>query len=478
MVLSVSRDTPHGASGDRDMVPVVSCRPRWGRTSVRTGRRCTPMPLQMWAVRISPVAVCFSPRHPVQFSCIVLVSRTRTMGAADLNMPIGPKNRDIIIIGAGAAGLFCAAACGRRGRSVLVLDHGTRPAAKVLISGGGRCNFTNLDMHAGHYLSRNPHFCKSALARFSPRDILAFLEKHRIAYYEKESGQLFCVKSSREIAALLERECTATGVEVRSGCAVKSITREDGFVVATDQGTFRAGSLVIATGGLSYPKLGATGFGHGVAKTFGLKVIPPRPALVPFVLSSHDQRAFGTLAGVSLSCGIACAGRRYRGSLLFTHKGLSGPAALQASLAWEPGMPLSIDLLPDTDILSVLRERRTSRVLLANLLAEHLPKRLALSWCEHRGIARPLDQTSDKALREIAQELHAWTFVPKGTEGYETAEVTAGGVDTDELSSRTMEAKNVPGLFFVGEVMDVTGELGGYNLHWAWASAHAAGEVA
>ncbi len=393
-------------------------------------------------------------------------------------MPRRPRERDVIVIGAGASGLICAAECGRRGRSVLVLDHGKRTAAKVLISGGGRCNFTNLDMHARHYLSRNPHFCTSALARFTPRDILARMEQHGIAYYEKEAGQLFCVKSSRDFAGMLEEECRQAGAELLLGCRVEEIRREDRFVVTTDRGELRAGSVVVATGGLSYANLGATGFGHAVARQFGLKVIPPRPALVPFVLAHEDRKVFGPLAGVSLECAVQCSGRSFRGSLLFTHKGLSGPAALQASLSWEPGMRLVIDLLPDVDLAGIFAAKRRSRTEMHNLLSGLLPRRLAQAWCEHRIVARPLDQTSDKELREIAKGLHGWEVVPKGTEGYATAEVTAGGVDTGELSSKTMEARRVPGLYFTGEVVDVTGELGGYNLHWAWASGHAAGQYA
>ncbi len=393
-------------------------------------------------------------------------------------MQTNRTTRDVIIIGAGAAGLFCAAECGRRGRSVLVLDHGKRAASKVLVSGGGRCNFTNLDMHAGHYLTQNPHFCKSALARFGPRDIIALIEKHRIAYYEKEAGQLFCVHSSREVAAMLERECREAGAEVLLGCRVAEIGREEDFIIATDCGEFHARSLVIATGGLSYAKLGATGFGHQIARNFGLNVVPPRPALVPFILAEPERKVFGGLAGISLPCSVQCGRRSFRGGLLFTHKGLSGPAALRASLYWEPGMKLVIDLLPDTDIRQVFEERRHSRVLMPNLLSEHLPKRIAQAWCRHRGLSKQLDQTSDRELHGIARGLHEWEVAPKATEGYATAEVTAGGVDTEELSSKTMEAKKVPGLFFIGEVVDVTGELGGYNLHWAWASAHAAGEVA
>jgi predicted Rossmann fold flavoprotein len=392
---------------------------------------------------------------------------------------VTPETRkDVIIIGAGASGLLCAAECGRRGRSVLVLDHAPRAGSKVLISGGGRCNFTNLNADAGRYLSRNPHFCKSTLARFTPRDILSLAEKHHIAYYEKEAGQIFCVKSSREIMTMLGRECERAGVEQQLGIRITHIRKEGSFFVTTDDGVFRSDSLVIATGGLSYGNLGATGFGHDVARQFGLKVVPPAPALVPFVFPGRAQAIFKELAGVSLEAAISCGGKRCAGSLLFTHRGLSGPAALQASLYWTAGEPLVIDLLPDRDILAILMARRRSRMELRTLLAQHLPKRLAEVWCDLMADQKPLDQTSDKELKEIAASLHAWSVVPKGTEGYATAEVTAGGVDTDELSSKTMEAKKVPGLYFIGEVVDVTGELGGYNLHWAWASGFAVGQYA
>lgn len=391
---------------------------------------------------------------------------------------ISPPTKNVIIIGAGASGLFCAIECARRGRSVLVLDHGPRTGSKVRISGGGRCNFTNLHISPANYRSRNPHFCRSALARFTPRDILSLVEQHRIAYYEKEAGQLFCVKSSREFVAMLDQECSRAGAEVRLSCAVSDIAREERFVVTTKQGVFRSDSLVIATGGLSYGNLGATGFGHAVARQFGLKVVQPAPALVPFVFPGKAQAIFKGLAGVSLEAAISCGGKRVRGSLLFTHRGLSGPAALQASLYWTAGEPLLIDLLPDRDILAVLMERRRSRMELRTLLTRHLPKRLAEVWCDLMADVKPLDQTSDRELKEIAEGLHGWKVLPKGTEGYDTAEVTAGGVDTDELSSKTMEAKKVPGLYFIGEVMDVTGELGGYNLHWAWASGSAAGQAA
>ena len=393
-----------------------------------------------------------------------------------MNAPSPPQ--DVIVIGAGAAGLFCAATCARRNRSVLVLDHGDRSARKVLISGGGRCNFTNLNAAAEHYHSQNPHFCRSALSRFTPTDLLDLVRRHRIAWEEKEAGQLFCAKSSREMALLLEREAAQAGATVLTGAGVEAVAREGDFMVATTRGRFRSRSLVIATGGLSYANLGATGFGHDIARQFGLRVIEPRPALVPFVFNSRERAVFGPLAGISLPCSVRSGGRTFRGNLLFTHKGMSGPAMLQASLYWEPGESLLVDLLPDKDILEVLMARRHSKGELRNFLAEHLPRRMSQAWCEYRVRSRPLNHISDKDMQAIARELHAWEVVPRGTEGYGTAEVTVGGVDTAELSSKTMEAKNVPGLFFIGEVMDVTGQLGGYNLHWAWASGHAAGEYA
>jgi predicted Rossmann fold flavoprotein len=386
--------------------------------------------------------------------------------------------RDVIIIGAGASGLLCAAECGKRRDSVLVLDHAVRTGSKIAISGGGRSNFTNLLVTADHYRSRNPHFCKSALARFTPRHILSLVEKHGIKYYEKEAGQIFCVKSSRDIIAMLEKECERAGVEVRVKCRVIDIDRTDHFSVATNQGVFTADSLVIATGGLSYANLGASGLGHDVARQFGLRVIQPGPALVPFVFQGRDRKVFQELAGISLDAALSCGSKQFRGNILFTHHGLSGPAALQASLYWNSGAPLLIDLLPGADILGVFFARRRSTRELRNLLAEYLPKRVSQIWCDLLGAVKPIDQTPDKELNDIANALHGWELVPKGTEGYKTAEVTAGGVDTDELSSKTMEAKKVPGLYFIGEVVDVTGELGGYNLHWAWASGHAAGQHA
>jgi predicted Rossmann fold flavoprotein len=391
---------------------------------------------------------------------------------------IGKTNRDVIIIGAGASGLLCAVECVRRGRSVVVLDHAGRTGSKIRISGGGRCNFTNLNAAAGHYLSQNPHFCKSALARFTPRDILALVEKHHIAYYEKEEGQMFCVKSAQVIVSLLEDECGRAGVELLLKCGITDITRDNRFSVTTSRGVFASDSLVIATGGLSFANLGASSFGHDVAGQFGLRMTTVRPALVPFVFSRADHKTFQGLAGISLAAAVSCGPKRFRGNILFTHRGLSGPAALQASLYWDLGTALSIDLLPETDLLEVFSSRRRSKIEMHNLLAEIFPRRFARTWCDHLLNSKPVDQTSDRELKEIADTLHAWKLIPKGTEGYKTAEVTAGGVDTDELSSKTMEAKKVRGLYFIGEVVDVTGELGGYNLHWAWASGYAAGQFA
>jgi len=386
---------------------------------------------------------------------------------------------DVIVIGAGASGLMCAATAGARGRAVLLLDHAERIGEKIRISGGGRCNFTNRDVTAGHYQSANAHFCRSALARFTPHQILALVEKHGIRFHEREAGQLFCDTSAREIVAMLKAECAAAGVRMQLGCEVTGIGKGTaGFTVATSRGTFQSSSLVIATGGLSYPKLGASGFGHDLARQLGLAVVSPRPALVPFVFTKTDREIFQGLAGVSLDAAITCGGKRYPGKLLFTHRGLSGPAALQASLLWAPGEFLSIDLLPDTDILGALLAGRSGKAETATVLAEYLPKRLARIWCEQRELNRPLHQLSEKTLKVIAAGLHDWQLLPGGTEGYATAEATAGGVDTDELSSKTMEAKKAPGLYFIGEVVDVTGELGGYNLHWAWASGYAAGQYA
>lgn len=385
---------------------------------------------------------------------------------------------DVIIIGAGASGLMAAAVCGRRGRSVLVLDHNEQAGAKVLVSGGGRCNFTNHHAGAEHYLSNNPQFCRSALARFTPRDFLSLAERHNIRYSEKEAGQLFCQTNSRAILTMLLKECDKAGARILPGHHVNEIRKDRSFVLMTDHGTFTSQSLVIATGGLSYAKLGATDLGHRIAKQFKLRIVPPKPGLVPLTLSADELRALRELAGISLDTAVSCGKKSYRGNILFTHRGLSGPAILQASSFWAQGERIVIDLLPDVDIHAVFAGKKGSNVEMQNLLAAYFPKRFAQVWCELHTNSKPINQHTDKALRMIAGSLHAWELAPTGTEGYTVAEVTVGGVDTRELSSKTMEARAAPGLYFIGEVMDVTGELGGYNLHWAWASGHAAGEVA
>ncbi|MDO8446819.1 MAG: NAD(P)/FAD-dependent oxidoreductase [Deltaproteobacteria bacterium] len=384
--------------------------------------------------------------------------------------------KDVIIIGAGASGLMCAIEAGKRGRSVLVLDHSEKIGEKIRVSGGGRCNFTNIDIRPDNYISNNPHFCKSALARFTPNDFIAMLERHGIDYYEKEAGQLFCRGSSGEIINMLQEECSRMGVEIRIHCRIEDVKRDDLFTVSTNLGTFETESLVVATGGLSYPKLGATDIGYRIARQFGIKVVAARPALVPFTLTPQDLKIATELSGVSINAVVTCHGRSFRGDILFTHRGLSGPAILQISSYWNPGDVININLLPDTDAYDLFMARRQGRMEMHNLLSEFLPRRFAQKWCELYIQSKPLNQYSDKELKAIAQQIHNWTVKPIGTEGYKTAEVTLGGIDTDELSSKTMEAKKVSGLYFIGEVVDVTGQLGGYNLHWAWASGFAAGQ--
>ncbi len=389
-----------------------------------------------------------------------------------------PVKKDVIILGAGASGLFCAIACAKRGRSVLVLDHADRICSKVLISGGGRCNFTNLNMTADHYLSGNHHFCQSGLARFTPSDMLTVLKKHKIAWSEKEAGQLFCVKSSHEIVTMLKNECDRAGVEIHLNSRVGRVEKKGNFIIVCTEGVFHADSLVIASGGLSYKNLGATGIGHDIARQFGLKVTELKPGLVPFTFPQHDQKIFRELAGISLATTVTCEGMKFKGNILFTHNGLSGPAALQASSYWKKGTAILIDLLPDADIDAVLASERRSRIELRTLLNRWFPKRFAETWCDLYAPSKPIIQYSDKDLRLIEARLRAWEIKPQTTEGYHNAEVTVGGVDPPGISSKTMEARTTPGLFFIGEVLDVTGQLGGYNLHWAWASGHAAGAYA
>jgi predicted Rossmann fold flavoprotein len=385
---------------------------------------------------------------------------------------------DVIILGAGAAGLMCAAIASKRGRSVLVLERNQNIGEKIRISGGGRCNFTNVIATPDHYLSDNPHFCKSALARFTPDDFVALVTKHSIAYHEKTLGQLFCDGSSRQIIDMLQKECDEGGVEIVVGCYVSDVQKREKFIVTTPDAVFECESLVVATGGLSIPKLGATDFGYRLAKAFGLQLSITRPGLVPLTFRKEDLSFFGTLSGVSLDAIVSCNGRAFRENILFTHRGLSGPAILQASSYWNRGNTIAIDLSPDVDLLEYLKERHQSVAELATVLSGVLPNRLAKQWCNRYVPTKPLLHFSFKELSSIAHELHDWKVIPQGTEGYSKAEVTCGGVDTKELSSKTMEAKKVKGLYFVGEVVDVTGHLGGYNFQWAWASGFVAGGYA
>jgi len=383
---------------------------------------------------------------------------------------------DVVVIGAGAAGMMCAARAGQRGRRVLLIDHYQKLGEKIRISGGGRCNFTNVNAGPANYLSQNPDFCRSALARYTPRDFIALVERHGIAWHEKTLGQLFCDRSAQDIIAMLKAECDAGGVAWRMPCAVESVAqRNDGFVVATSQGTVTSAALVIATGGLTVPKIGATPFGYRIAAQFGLGVVPPRPALVPLAFAPDALARYGDLAGVSMEVKIHCGDGAFRENLLFTHRGLSGPAILQVSSYWDGKAPLHIDLMPDVDAAALLRDTRHSAQRLDTLLSAHWPKRFAQQWAAAHDAARPLKELADARIAQLAAAIHDWPVMPSGTLGYAKAEVTLGGVDTHALSSRTMQANAVAGLYFIGEVVDVTGWLGGYNFQWAWASAHAAG---
>lgn len=388
--------------------------------------------------------------------------------------------KDVIIIGAGASGMMCAIECGKRGRSVLVLDHASKIGKKLRISGGGNCNFTNINISPTNYLSNNPHFCKSALSRFTPDDFISLLEKHGVKYEEREQGQLFCVKSGEEIIRMLDKESNDAGVNIILNCKILDVKKEESFIVSTNRGVFESESLVIATGGVSYPRIGASGIGHKIAKQFGLKVTELKPALVPFIFSPEDLKIFGELSGISVDAAIKCNKTEFRGSILFTHLGLSGPAILQISSYWKEGDTIVIDLLPDIDIYGFFISKRQSKskIDLHNLLSQYLPSRLAKIWCVSNVQSKPVNQYNEKELKDIAHQVHNWEIVPRSTEGFETAEVTLGGIDTNELSSKTMESKKVNGLFFAGEVIDVTGQLGGYNLHWAWASGFVAGQYA
>ncbi len=386
---------------------------------------------------------------------------------------------DVVVLGGGAAGLMCAVEAGRRGRRVVLLDHAERVGKKILISGGGRCNFTNIHCRAENFLSENPHFAKSALARFTPADIIALVEKHGIRFHEKTLGQLFCDRSAMDIVAMLERECAEAGVRVVTGARVLSVKRDEKFVVETSAGVFEAESVVVATGGLSIPKMGATGFGYEVAQQFELRVVECRPALVPLVMSGEDASRWCDLTGLSAEVVAAAGAKRRRGSfrekMLVTHRGLSGPAILQISSYWQAGEAVEVDMAPGVEVFAPLlmkNARRDAGAAVAALRAV-LPGRLAERWVV---LHEPKDWTN-ASVAAMERELHAWRVVPAGTEGYAKAEVTAGGVDTAELDAKTMGSRKVPGLYFIGEVVDVTGWLGGYNFQWAWASGVSAGQA-
>jgi predicted Rossmann fold flavoprotein len=382
---------------------------------------------------------------------------------------------DAIVLGGGAAGLMCAIEAGKRGRRVAVLERADRVGKKILISGGGRCNFTNLHCGPENFLSGNPHFCKSALARYTPADFIALLERYRIAYHEKAKGQLFCDHSAREVVGLLEQECRMAKVQIFPSTRVREVRKSEDFALSAENREFHAPVLVVATGGLSIPKIGATSFGYEVARQFGVKIRECRPALVPLTFAAQDREYWMELAGVSAEVVAACDSQEFHDKMLITHRGLSGPAILQISSYWRRAMPIAIDLAPGRDVTGPLRNSTAKRDLKSakEVFRTVLPQRFADRWL---GLHEPQDWTN-RSLVELERAVHHWSLIPGGTEGYAKAEVTAGGVDTDELSAKTMESRKVPGLYFIGEVVDVTGHLGGFNFQWAWASGFCAGQA-
>jgi predicted Rossmann fold flavoprotein len=383
---------------------------------------------------------------------------------------------DVIVLGGGAAGLMCAIEAGKRGRRVALLERAERIGKKILISGGGRCNFTNLRCRPENFLSANPHFAKSALAGYTPADFIALVEKHRIPYHEKTLGQLFCDGSAQAITGLLQQECDDAGVRILTNVKVERVEHGSSFTVHSERDQFQAASLVVATGGLSIPKMGATAFGYELARQFGLNLVETRPALVPLLFAEVELSCFGDLSGVSAEVVASIGGQRFREKMLITHRGLSGPAILQISSYWKPSQPLTIDLAPERDLTALLVAPGARRDLAAlkSAFRTALPQRLAERWLE----VNPPAGWTNQALAEVERRAHGWQVTPAGTEGYAKAEVTAGGVDTNELSAKTMESRKVPGLYFIGEVVDVTGHLGGFNFQWAWASGFCAGQVA
>ncbi|MEO6173233.1 MAG: NAD(P)/FAD-dependent oxidoreductase [Arenimonas sp.] len=387
---------------------------------------------------------------------------------------------DAVIIGGGAAGLMCAMIAGQRGKNVLVVEHANRCGKKILMSGGGRCNFTNIGTTPAQFLSGNPHFCKSALARFTPQHFIDMVERHGIAYHEKELGQLFCDESSKQIVKMLLDECEWAGVRINTSCSVDKIEKgSDAFFIRTAQGTIETKKCVIASGGLSIPSMGASGFGYEIAKQFGHQVLPTRAGLVPLTLTGKPQEQLADLSGLAIPVEVTCGKTKFKNAMLITHRGLSGPAILQISSYWQPGQALHANLLPDVNALEFLQAQQAKHPAaeLKNCLSDLLPKRFAHRLCELQFENKPMKQFTPKQLQAIAETLNHWPIIASGTEGYRTAEVTLGGVDTQELSSSTMESSLVPGLYFIGEVIDVTGHLGGYNFQWAWACGHACGSA-
>lgn len=385
-------------------------------------------------------------------------------------------NKDVLIIGAGAAGMMCAAEAAKRKRSVLLIEHSEKAGKKILISGGGRCNFTNINASSVNFISENPHFCKSALSRYTPEDFISLVKKHNIHFHEKKDGQLFCDDSSKQIVEMLLKECSEAGAKVITDCTVHAVQKNDSFVAETSQGTYTSESLVIATGGLSIPKMGATDFGYRTAKQFGIKHTDIRPGLVPLLFKNDFTETFGELSGISVDSYVSYGKTGFRENILFTHRGLSGPAILQISSYCRNNDSISVNLLPELNFYEVLKNNSDNLSLLVNFLSGYFPKRFAQVFCEKYFPSKSINQLSGKELKAIYDLIHDWRITVKGTEGFNKAEVTVGGIDTDELSSKTMESKKVKGLYFIGEVVDVTGWLGGYNFQWAWSSGFAAGQ--
>ncbi len=394
-----------------------------------------------------------------------------------------PKKYNVVIIGGGAAGLMCAISAGSRGKSVVVLDHAKQVGSKILMSGGGRCNFTNYNIEPSNYLSHNPHFCKSALSRYSQWDFIALVEKHNIAYHEKTLGQLFCDNKAKDILNMLLDECAQNKVSIDTKCSIEKVIKLDnGYQIVTSKGDYLCQSLVVSTGGLSIPTMGATGLGYQIAQQFGHTLYPRTPALVAFTLNPKMLKDFNGLSGTSISAIVSCNNQRFKENILLTHRGISGPAILQISSYWQAGDAITINLLPSNDIYSVLKsaQNHSPNSQLNTLLNAFFSKKLSLTFCQlwfSSFYLKAIAQVTDNDIKKVAEQLHNWTFKPAGTEGYRKAEVTLGGVNTDEISSKTFESKHANGLYFIGEVLDVTGHLGGYNFQWAWASADAAGQA-